>query len=148
MNIVILKGNITRDVELKHTPSGVPVAEIGIAINKVWHTDSGERKEKVSFHDCRAWRSTAENIAKHFSKGKPILIEGELTQEEWEDKETGKKRRKTLVIINRFHFAGDVRARPAPEEPEDRRTSYASPKDAATNTNPVEGSLDEDDIPF
>lgn len=164
MNLVILKGNITRAVEVTYTPKGNAVCEIGIAINKTW-TDSqtGEKKEKVSFHDCRAWGRTAEFIEKYFSKGKPILIQGELSQDEWEDKETGKKRRKTLVLIERVEFAGDVRKREAPEEPEDRggersagtparsgggQSAEKSLRAPVASAESCKGGMEEDDIPF
>jgi single-strand DNA-binding protein len=158
MNVVILKGNITRDPELKYTPNGIAVLDIGIAVNKTWTTEAGEKKEKVTFVDCRAWRGTAETVAKHFTKGKPILIQGELAQEEWEDKETGKKRRKTLILIDRFEFAGDLRARPAAEEPEDRRAKPRNDEGRMTNDEkpepapdgPMSRPLNEEDldIPF
>lgn len=158
MNIVILKGNVTRDPELRYTPSGVAVVEIGVAVNKTWYDDGGNKHEKVTFVDCIAWRNAAENLAKHFSKGKPILIEGELSQDEWEDKETGQKRRKTRIVVNRWHFAGDLRGRPAAEEPPDRRgstaptsTRYPSPAAAGAGgpPPPPDGDgMEEDDIPF
>lgn len=153
MNIVILKGNITRDLELAYTPKGTACVEIGVAVNKTWTTDSGEKKEKVLFADCRAWGKTAEALCKWFSKGKPIAIEGELALEEWTDKETGKKRRKTLVIINRWHFAGESRGRQAPEEPEDRghheREDTDPPPPAHEKPSaPIAEGMEDDDIPF
>jgi single-strand DNA-binding protein len=99
-------GNLTRDPELKHLPRGTAVCELSLAVNKVWKDDQGQKQERASFFGCVAYGSTAENLAKYFSKGKPILIEGELTQETWEDKETGKKREKTKVRIERFEFVG------------------------------------------
>lgn len=149
MNLVILKGNVTRDIELTYTKGGTAVCEIGLALNKTW-TDSstGEKKEKVSFHDCRAWGKTAEFIEKWFSKGKPILIQGELAQDEWEDKETGKKRRKTVVLIDRVEFAGDVRKREAPEEPEDRQQKRGDQVSAEKGPMSRPLSDEDDDIPF
>lgn len=152
MNVVILKGNITRDPEIKYTPKGTACVEIGLAVNEVWFNDANEKQEEVTFLDCRAWGRNAEAIAKSFSKGKPILINGKLKQERWDDKTTGKPRSKTLVIIERWEFAGDLRSR-VPEEPEGHRsTSYASPRAAATNSNPTPGpiadGMEEDDIPF
>lgn len=154
MNIVILKGNLTRDPDLRYTPNGRAVAEFAIAVNKSWTDGNGQRQEKVSFHECRLWGPSAEAMSKHFSKGKPILIEGELAQEQWDDKETGKKRSKTLVLVNRWHFAGGDR-RPAPEEPPDRVhgrqvTHTTTPSKPFAEDHAADGSdgMAEDDIPF
>lgn len=148
INTVLLGGNITRDLELEYTPSGTAVLTFGLAVNKKWTTTTGEKKERVLFADCRAWNKQAEVIAQYFAKGKPILIEGELSLEQWDDKETGKKRSKTLVLVNKFHFAGDSPKRPAPEEPEDRRSP--AHKDEPAPPGPMSRPLTEDDtdIPF
>lgn len=106
MNLVILKGNITRPLELTYTPRGTPVLDMGIATNKVWYDDSNQRQESVTYTDVRWWGRQAEAIAGNFDKGRPILLHGELTQEEWTDKDTGKKRRKTLVVGQHWEFAG------------------------------------------
>lgn len=156
INTVILGGNITRDIELEYTPSGTPVLTFGIAVNKHYTTSSGEKKERVLFADCRAWNNQAEVIAQYFSKGKPILVEGEMAQESWDDKETGKKRTKTLVLVNRFHFAGDNgKRREAPEEPEDRQKgrdmeTRRRGEEERTPSGPMSRQLtdDDSDIPF
>ena len=161
MNIVILRGNITRDLELAFTAKGVPVLEIGIAVNKVWFNEAGDKQEKVCFVDCRAWRKTAESIEKHFRKGSPILIQGELAQEEWIDKATDKKRRKTLVMIDRFEFCGEAKGgHRAPEEPPDRAPRNAGPqsdprpdpqergRNLPDHEGPITDGMEDDDIPF
>lgn len=142
MNLCVLKGNITRDIEMRHTPSGVAVVEFGVAINRRWTTNDGEKKDSVTFVDCRAWREVAEAVHKHFSKGAPILIQGELAQEEWEDRETGKKRRKTLVLVNRWEFCGEKRERAAPEEPEGRAGAAGPPE------RPQAAPKEAGDVPF
>jgi single-strand DNA-binding protein len=141
-------GNLTRDPELKHLPRGTAVCELSLAVNKTWKDDSGQRQERTSFFGCSAFGSTAENLAKYFSKGKPILIEGELTQETWEDKETGKKREKTKVRVERFEFVGGNDNRqggqssaPRPDN-EERRRPNPAPRPAPMDTE------DMDDIPF
>jgi single-strand DNA-binding protein len=106
MNLVILKGNITRPLEVTYTPRGTPVLDMGMAINKVWFDDSNQRQESVTYTDVRWYGRQAEAIAQHFDKGRPILLHGELVQDEWTDKETGKPRRKTLVKGQHWEFAG------------------------------------------
>jgi single-strand DNA-binding protein len=151
-NKVILMGNLTRDPELKHLPRGTAVCELSLAVNKTWKDDSGQKQERTSFFGCSAFGSTAENLAKYFSKGKPILIEGELTQETWEDKETGKKREKTKVRIERFEFVGGQargesdqggQSSAAPAKPFERRSQPAAPPRA-----PRPMDTEDDDIPF
>ena len=145
-------GNLTRDPEIKYTAKGTAVCEISIAVNKTWKDQSGAKQEKVSFFGCSAFGKTAEVIAEHFKKGKPILIEGELTQDTWEDKESGKKREKTKVQIDSFQFVGgrDEGGTSAPRQsakPADRQAARpASPPPRP----PADPDLDaaEDDIPF
>jgi single-strand DNA-binding protein len=118
MTRTILKGNLTRDVELRYTPKGTAVGEFSIAVNRKWKDQqTNEMKEEVVFLECQAWSRQAEVIAQHFTKGSPILVEGRLAQNKWMDKETGKQRSKTLVVVEQFEFCGDARggkAMPAP----------------------------------
>jgi len=102
-NKVLLMGNLTRDVQLKSLPSGQPVAEIGIAINRKFKTKDGQDREEVTYVDCECWGPRAEVINKYFSKGKPIFIEGRLKLDSWEDKD-GQKRSKMRVVIDDFQF--------------------------------------------
>ena len=102
-NKVLLMGNLTRDVQLKSLPSGQPVAEIAIAINRKYKTKDGQDREEVTYVDCECWGPRAEVINKYFSKGKPIFIEGRLRLDSWEDKD-GQKRSKMRVVIDDFQF--------------------------------------------
>ena len=103
-NKVILMGNLTRDVQLKHTASQA-VADISIAVNRKFKTKDGQEREEVTYVDCECWGPRAEVIAKFFSKGKPIFIEGRLKLDSWEDKD-GQKRSKLKVSIDSFEFVG------------------------------------------
>jgi single-strand DNA-binding protein len=102
-NKVLLMGNITRDIELKHTASNQAVATIGLAVNRRYKTKEGEDREDVTFVDCEAWGRTAEVIHQYFGKGKPIFVEGRLKLDQWEDKD-GKKQSKLRVVIEGFEF--------------------------------------------
>jgi len=105
-NRVIIGGNLTRDPELNHTNGGNPVANFGIAQNEVWtDRNSGERREKANYFECNAWGPRGETIAEHFSKGKPILIEGKLDYQEWEAQD-GSKRSAVKIKVDRFEFVG------------------------------------------
>tara|TARA_R110000782_G_scaffold52263_4_gene112136 strand:+ start:14569 stop:15009 length:441 start_codon:yes stop_codon:yes gene_type:complete len=103
-NKVIIAGNLTRDPELRATPSGMSICEIAIAINRKSKDKDGQTKEDTTFVGVKSFARTAEVIAEHFRKGASILVEGRLSQDQWEDKETGKKRSKTYVICDQFQF--------------------------------------------
>ena len=92
-NKVILVGNLTRDPELRYTPKGLAIAKVGVAVNRNWTSESGEKKEEVTFVDVDIFGRTAENVAQYMKKGRPILIEGRLRLDQWDDKQTGQKRR-------------------------------------------------------
>lgn len=103
-NRVILMGNMTRDVEVRHTNANTAVANFGIAINRKFKTQSGEQREEVTFVECQAWGRTAEVIAQYMSKGTPLMAEGRLQLDQWEDKNGGGKRSKLFVVVENFQF--------------------------------------------
>lgn len=106
-NKVLLMGNLTRDVELRHLPNGTQqVGNFGIAVNRKWRDQQGELREEVTFVDCEVWGKTAENMAKFFSKGSPVFLEGRLKLDTWQDKNDGTNRSKLKVVIESFEFAG------------------------------------------
>lgn len=103
-NKVIIAGNLTRDPELRYTPKGTAIARFTLAVNRVWKTETGETKEEVSFIDVDAFGRQAENIGKYMKKGRPLLVEGRLRQDSWEDKTTQQKRSKLMVVLESFSF--------------------------------------------
>jgi single-strand DNA-binding protein len=105
-NKTILAGNMTRDPEIRVTPKGTSICQFSLAVNRTWKSESGEKQEEVSFIDCECWGKTAETVAKYFSKGKPIFVEGRLKQDTWEDKNTKEKRSKLKVVVEQFAFVG------------------------------------------
>lgn len=130
-NRVILAGNLTRDVELRHIPSGTAVADVGLAVNdRVKRGD--EWVDEVSFIDLTLWARQAENAAEYLSKGSAILVEGRLKQETWEDKEGG-KRSKLKVVVDQFKFIG---GKNESSKPESKKETVSA------------GSSEGGDIPF
>ena len=102
-NRIILMGRITKDIELKTTPSGLSVTSFSIAVDR----PGGKDKERATdFIDCVAWRQTADFIARFFSKGKLILVEGELQTRTYTDK-NGNNRKAVEVIVDRASFTGE-----------------------------------------
>src|SRR5215475_9622479 len=107
-NKVILVGNLTRDPELRYTPKGTAIAKIGLAVNRVWTNEAGEKKEEVTFVDVDVFGRTAENVGQYMRKGRPILIEGRLRLEQWDDKQTGQKRSRLGVVAETVQFLGSA----------------------------------------
>ena len=106
-NKVIIMGNLTRDPEVRYIPSGSAVTELGLAVNRTWFDKaSNTKKEEVSFIDVTLWGRTAEIAGEYLSKGRPVLIEGRLQMDSWEDRETGKKRSKLKVVGEQMTMLG------------------------------------------
>ncbi len=104
-NKVLLMGNLTRDIELKHIAGNQAVAEIGLAVNRRYRTKEGEDREETTFVDCEAWGRTAEVMKQYLTKGRPVFIEGRLKLDQWTDKDGG-KRSKMRVVVESFQFVG------------------------------------------
>ena len=102
---VIIVGNVTRDPELRSTPSGTQVCSFSVAVNRSYKDNSGSNVENVSFFDCSAWGKQGETIAQYVKKGSGILVSGRLEQRSWEDKE-GQKRSRVEIVVEDFNFIG------------------------------------------
>ena len=106
LNKVMLIGNLTRDPEIKYTPKGSAIAELGLAINRYYTTESGEKKEETTFVDVTLWGRQAEIAKEYLGKGKPVYIEGRLQLDTWDDKQTGQKRSKLRVTGEQMQLRG------------------------------------------
>jgi single-strand DNA-binding protein len=152
-NKVILAGNLTRDPELRYTPKGTAIARITLAINRTWKTETGETREEVTFVEVDAFARQAEVIGQYMKKGRPLLVEGRLKLDQWEDKNTHQKQSKLKVTLESFSFidsrgggdsgGGGESARPRPAAP-------AAPAPAASPepSEPDAPTAEEDDVPF
>jgi single-strand DNA-binding protein len=149
-NKVILMGNLTRDPELRYTPKGTAIARIGLAVNRVWTTETGEKKEEVTFVDCDAFGKTAETIGQYIKKGSPILIEGRLRLHTWDDKQTNQKQSKLRVDVESFKFIGSAQGRTDGGAPAAPARPRAAAPTAAPAGEPLEGDgpPESDDVPF
>jgi single-strand DNA-binding protein len=105
LNKVMLIGNLTRDPELKYTPKGLAVADLGLAVNRRFVVE-GEKREEVAFIDVTYFGKAAEIISQYMKKGNPLFVEGRLKLDTWDDKSTGQKRSKLTVIGDEFQFLG------------------------------------------
>lgn len=156
LNKVMLIGNLTRDPELRHTPKGTAVTELGLAINRVWFDDNKQKQEETTFVDVTFWGRQAESIQQYLTKGRPIFIEGRLQLDTWDDKETGKKRSKLRVIGETFQFvdskpgSGSNSGGGYSERPQDSSTApqQRSGPPQGASAAPPNDYQEEDDIPF
>jgi single-strand DNA-binding protein len=146
-NKVILAGNLTRDPEVRYTPKGTAIAKLGMAINRTWKTETGETKEEVTFVDVDAFGRTAEVISQYLKKGRPILVEGRLRLDQWDDKQTGQKRSRLGVVLENFQFLDSGRGDGGGGG---RGPSSPPPGPSAPPNGPEsEGPApEEDDVPF
>jgi|SRR5205807_3384306 len=147
-NKVILLGNLTRDPEVRYTPKGSAVCDLGIAINRQYTLDSGEKREEVTFVDVVLWARLAEIAGEYLKKGRPVFIEGRLQLDTWDDKQSGQKRSKLRVIGETMQLLGGRPpaaggAAEGGEARESRSNKPAAPPKAGAAAAP-----DDDEIPF
>jgi len=140
----MLMGNVTRDIELRYTPKGTAVADVGLAVNRTRQGDNGEKIEDVTFVDVTLWGRTAEVAHQYSGKGRPLFIEGRLHMDTWQDKSTGQNRSRLKVIAENIqliggHSSADTNSAPAPA-PQQQQQQLAH----HTEVEVLEG----DDIPF
>ena len=150
-NKVILLGNLTRDPEVRYTPKGSAVCDLGIAINRQYTLESGEKREEVTFVDVVLWSRLAEIAGEYLKKGRPVFIEGRLQLDTWDDKQSGQKRSKLRVIGETMQLlggrppgAGGGAAAPS-EGARESRTGKPTPPPPKTG---VAAEPDDDEIPF
>ena len=156
LNKCMLMGNLTRDPEIRYTPKGTAVCDIGIAVNRVLpaEQEGGERREEVTFVEVTLWGKTAEVAGQYLSKGRSVFIEGRLQLDTWDDKQSGQKRSKLKVVGEHLEFIG---GRPAQGQGQGEPANGANP--AARRPGPAPAprpqpardpdlDAEPDDIPF
>jgi single-strand DNA-binding protein len=152
VNKVILIGNVTRDPEVKFTSKGSAVTDIGLAINRNYTLDNGEKREETTFVDVELWGRLAEIAGEYAKKGRPLYIEGRLRMDTWEDKASGQKRSRMKVVGENLQLLGgraEGGSRPAGGGEQESHEAPA-PRRTAPTSRPAPSSSSEpdDDIPF
>lgn len=161
LNKVMIIGNVTRDPEIKYTPKGSAVVDIGIAVNRTFTPEGGERREETTYIDVTLWGRTAETAAEYCKKGRSVFIEGRLQLDSWEDKASGQKRSKLRVVGENYQLldrrpggstASGSGSGGGDEEYSERPARRESPSGGGgfsrgTNTS-AQPPIEEDDIPF
>ncbi len=154
LNKVTLIGNLTRDPELRYTPTGAAECTIGIATNRTWVTDAGEKKEETEFHRAVAWNKLAELCSQLLAKGRKVYIEGRLRTSAWTAQD-GSQRTTTEIVVEdmivldskRPEGAGENTA--AEEAPVKKEVKKAEKKAESSETKPTGSeTVNPDDIPF
>jgi len=155
-NKVILMGNLTRDPEVRYTPKGSAVCDLGLAVNRQYSLEGGEKREEVTFVDVVLWARLAEIAGEYLKKGRPVLIEGRLQLDSWDDKQSGQKRSKLRVIGETMQLLG---GRPGGGEGDESptsgggaRASYSGGGGGSRSSTPppraAPSEPDDDEIPF
>jgi single-strand DNA-binding protein len=139
INRVVLVGNLTRDPELRHTPSGTPVCSLRLAVNTRRKDESGQWTDKPNYFDITVWGQQGENCAQYLSKGRPIAVDGRLEWREWEAQD-GSKRQAVEIVADSVQFLGGRMEGEAP--------AYVPAGAAAGAGDDFPSSPTDDDIPF
>jgi single-strand DNA-binding protein len=151
LNRVLLIGNLTRDPEVRYTPKGTAVADIGLAVNRVFTGEDGEKREEVTFVDVVLWSRLAEIAEQYLKKGRPVFIEGRLQLDSWDDKQTGQKRSRLRVVGENLQMLGG-RGEGEPGgpsgSPPPARRSGAPPAPRPNPPRDPDLDTEPDDIPF
>src|SRR5689334_13459114 len=156
-NKVILLGNLTRDPEVRYTPKGSAVCDLGLAVNRSYTMDSGEKREEVTFVDVVLWSRLAEIAGEYLKKGRGVFIEGRLQLDTWDDKQTGQKRSKLKAVGEHLQLLGsrgggaqgegtEPGADSAGANPPQRRGSTPGPRPQVARDPDLDA--EPDDIPF
>src|ERR1700730_5581561 len=150
-NKVILLGNLTRDPEVRYTPKGSAVCDLGIAVNRVYTTEGGEKREEVTYVDVVLWARLAEIAGQYLKKGRPVFIEGRLQLDTWDDKQTGQKRSRMRVVAENLQLLGsrgESEGGPAGPAPARRPATGAAPGQPTAQPRDPDLDVEPDDTPF
>jgi single-strand DNA-binding protein len=139
INRVVLVGNLTRDPELRHTPSGTAVCSLRLAVNTRRKDESGQWTDKPNYFDVTVWGQQGENCAQYLAKGRPVAIDGRLEWREWEAQD-GSKRQAVEVVADSVQFLGG--------RGEGEGGAQFVPAGATAASDDFPSSPADDDIPF
>ncbi len=151
-----IAGNLTRDPELRATPSGAQVANFSIAVNRTFKGSDGSQQDQVSYIECVAWGRAGETIAQYTKKGASLMVSGRLEQRSWEDKSSGQRRSRTEVIVEDFAFlggggggnSGSYSSNKSSGGSSSRGSKKAAAEEFVPEDLPDDEAINLDDIPF
>lgn len=157
----MLIGNLTRDPEIRYTPQGAAVCTFGVATNRSWTTDSGEKKEDAEFHNIVAWNKLAEICSQLLKKGRKVFVEGRLSTRSWQGQDGSQKQRTEVVITDMVildrksdEMVGDVdipdldQVQEGPVSDESQEEKKTEKKSKKEEREEKKEEVNEEDIPF
>lgn len=151
-NKVVLVGNLTRDPDVRQTPGGMSVTDLGLAVNRTWtDRNTNQKNEETTFVDITCWGRTAEIAGEYLSKGRAVLIEGRLKLDEWNDRESGQKRTKLKVVCENMQMLGgrsDGGGGGGGGGGNWSQQPAASAEPAPANDGPMNSPTEDDEVPF
>lgn len=152
LNKALIIGNLTRDPELRALPSGIQVASLSVATNRVWKDKNGAKQESADFHNIVVFGRQAETSAQYLKKGQQVMVEGRIQTRSWDDKSSGEKKYRTEIVADRIQFgpkAGGFGGGPAGDASEGSAKGGKAPAANAVDTieYPSE-DINPEDIPF
>jgi len=152
-NKVILVGNLTRDPEVRYTPKGSAVCDLALAVNRQYSLEGGEKREEVTYVDVVLWARLAEIAGEYLKKGRPVLIEGRLQLDSWDDKQSGQKRSKLRVVGETMQLLGGRPGAGGGGDAEEAGMSSAPRASSGRPSTPppprpAPSEPDDDEIPF
>jgi single-strand DNA-binding protein len=133
---------------VRYTPKGSAVADLGIAVNRQYTLENGEKREEVTFVDVTFWGRTAEVAGEYLKKGRPVFIEGRLQLDTWDDKQSGQKRSKLKVIGETMQMLGSPRGSGAANGGDEGDRAGRAGKPVSPPKSAAAAEADEDEIPF
>lgn len=148
INKAIVVGRLTRDPEVRTTPSGINVTSFSVATNFVWTDATGARKESVEYHNVVAWRKLGEIVAQYLKKGSRVLIEGRIQTRTWEGQDGAKRNRTEIVADNLIMLDSKGMQSPAPAAEPEIQVEETPAKPPANPVAPDEEEISVEDIPF
>lgn len=147
LNRATVLGRLTRDPEVKNTPNGNTVASMGIATNRVWTDQSGQKQEKVEYHNCVLWGKIGEIAGQYLTKGRRVYVEGRLQTRDWTGQDGVKRYRTEIIVDNMIMLDGGNRnSGPAPQQ--NIGDSAPSDNQFQSDDSGFEDEVKVEDIPF
>ena len=150
LNKVMIIGRLTRDPEVKTTPSGTNVVSFSVATGFNWTDQQGQKKEQTEFHNVVAWRKLADIIGQYLKKGSQVYIEGRLSTRSWDDKTSGQKRYRTEIVADNMIMLGRPAGQTGAQSSADSMPSMSSrtSEQPEPSSEMPEIQIDNNDIPF
>lgn len=148
LNKAMILGNLTRDPELRQTPTGQSVCTFDVATNRVWVSPSGEKNQKAEFHRIVAWGKLAEICGQYLARGRLVFVEGRIETRSWQEKETGAKRYRTEIVAEAMQMGPRTSGeRDTAAQPKSESDGSPAPEPAPIEYGPA-AEIEVKDIPF